>query len=216
MDSPCISSEIKVNTIDGLTREQVSNLPEREWQAFHKKNKEHIWKRDNFNFSQRELMLVDVREQIDLGFNAYFANGILLGAYRSNDFIPWDDDIDFDVLAPDFYNKCDEVKRGFIDKGYIVYLNKQPGIAKLNIYKNLEKISFDVLFDMDEYYYYRLDCKWPKYLYEKEYQINFKGSDYKCPGPIEKYLVHVYGEDWTVPKNYPVKKDTLSRGLFIR
>ena len=55
-----------------------------------------------------------------------------------------------------------------------------------------------------------------QYLYEKEYNISFKGKEYKCPGPIEEYLVHVYGEDWTVPKNYPVKKETLSKGIFIK
>jgi phosphorylcholine metabolism protein LicD len=202
--------------IDGLTVKQISDLNESEWQLFYSKNKNYIWKRDNFNFSQREEMLKDVKNQIDNGFEAYFANGILLGAYRNNDFIPWDDDIDFDVLAPNFYEKCEEVKQFFVDKGYIVYLNKQPGIAKLNVYKNLEKISFDVLFNMDEYYYFRMDCKWPKYLYKNHYDIMFKGINYKCPGPIEEYLVHVYGEDWTTPKNYPVKKDTLSKRMFIR
>ena len=114
------------NIIDGLTTEQISNLPEAEWQAFHRKNKSSIWKRDNFDFAQREKMLIDVKEQIDLGFEAFFANGILLGAYRNNDFIPWDDDIDFDVLAPNFYEKCDHIKKTFVDKGYIVYLTKQP------------------------------------------------------------------------------------------
>jgi len=205
-----------MKTIDGLTIEQISDLKEADWQRFYRKNKDYIWRRDNLNFAQREKMLVDVREEIASGFNAFFANGILLGAHREKDFIQWDDDIDFDITAPDFFRKCDEVKENFVKKGYIVYLNKDFGLAKLNIYKDLEKISFDVLFDMNDEYYFRLDCKWPKYLYEGEYSINFKGIDYKCPGPIEEYLVHVYGDDWTVPKNYPVKKDTLSRGMFIR
>ena len=202
--------------IDGLTARQISNLSEPEWQSFYRKNKNHIWKRDNFNFPQREDMLVDVKEQIDNGFEAYFANGTLLGAYRDNDFIPWDDDIDFDILAPNFYEKCEEVKLAFLDKGYIVYLIKQPGIAKLNIYKNLEKISFAALFDMNEHYYFRYIYKWPKKLYEKTEIINFKGIDFMCPSPIEQYLVHCYGDDWKTPKKSDNKHVTFSKEVFLK
>ena len=40
-------------TIDGLNNVQISNLPEQHWQAFYKKNKNSIWKKDNFDFDQR-------------------------------------------------------------------------------------------------------------------------------------------------------------------
>ena len=149
-----------MSKIDGLDNRQISNLSEDQWQIFHRKNKELIWKRDNFDFEQRVEMLKHTKEIIDSGFNAFFANGILLGAHRDNDFIAWDDDIDFDVLSQDFYKDCKQVKEKFIQMGYIVYLNTEPGKAKLNIYKGLEKVSFDVLFPLNEEYYFRNNWKY--------------------------------------------------------
>ena len=205
-----------MSKIDGLDNRQISNLSEDQWQIFHRKNKELIWKRDNFDFEQRVEMLKHTKEIIDSGFNAFFANGILLGAHRDNDFIAWDDDIDFDVLSQDFYKDCKQVKEKFIQMGYIVYLNTEPGKAKLNIYKGLEKVSFDVLFPLNEEYYFRNNWKWPRRLYDDEHTINFKGMDFKCPGPVEDYLVHVYGKDWQTPKNYKNKVMTLGSEIFIR
>lgn len=203
-------------TIDGLTIRQISNLPENLWQYFYRKNKSQIWKRDNFNFDQRVNSLMDIKEEIDKGLNAFFANGVLLGAYRNNDFIPWDDDIDFDIIEDEFFNKCDYLKEAFIKKGYIVYLNKEYGKAKLNIYKNLEKVSFDVLFSMNNEYYYRHNWKWPKSLYENKEKITFKDIEFECPSPIENYLEFVYGNDWRVEKNTTIKEDYLSKEMYIR
>ena len=202
--------------IGGLSTRQISNLPERDWQVFYGRNKDLIWKRDNFDFTQRIRMLEDIREVIDSGFNAFFANGILLGAHRDNDFIAWDDDIDFDVLSQDFYKDCKRVKEKFIQMGYIVYLNTEPGKAKLNIYMGLEKVSFDVLFPLDEEYYFRNNWKWPRRLYNDEHTITFKGMSFKCTAPVEDYLIHVYGKDWQTPKNYKNKVMTLGSEIFIR
>ena len=202
--------------IDGLTIEQINMLPVPEWKLFYKKNKNSIWKRDNFDFEQREKSLQDVSNVIsELNFKAYFANGVLLGAYRDNDFIKWDDDIDFDCLADDFMEHCDELKNRFTELGYIVYLNKEFGKAKMNIYRNLEKISFDVLFDLDDDYYFRFKYKWPKSLYAKTEIINFKGIEFICPSPIENYLIHCYGTDWNVPKSSHDKNLTFSREVFL-
>jgi len=86
-----------------MKNKEISMLSEREWQLWYKNNQDKIWKRDNFDFNQRVESLKDVSKVIDeTGLKAYFANGVLLGAYRNNDFIPWDDDSDFDCLAPDF------------------------------------------------------------------------------------------------------------------
>ena len=203
-------------TIDGLDNVQISNLPEQYWQAFYKKNKNLIWKKDNFDFDQRVEMLKDLNEFIEnTGMVAYFANGLLLGAHREGDFIKWDDDMDFDVLDDEFYNHCTSLKKYFCEKGYIVYLNLEHGKAKLNAYKGLEKLSFDVLFNLNSEQYFRHDMKWPKYLYDNPKKITFKGIDFICPSPIEEYLVHHYGADWQTPKWHPIKKMTyMNGGLF--
>ena len=43
--------------IDNLTFEQISNLPEDQWQYFYKKNKNQIWKRDNFDFTSGSSLI---------------------------------------------------------------------------------------------------------------------------------------------------------------
>ena len=184
--------------------QHISMLPEKEWQSFYKKHKNKIWKRDNFDFDQRTENLKEVSKVLEkTGFKALLANGALLGAYRNNDFIPWDHDIDFDCLAPDFYDKCDEAKEEFMKLGYIARLNKAHWFAKLNIYKGLEKISFAALFPLpspSENYYARARQKWRQSLYQKTEIINFKGMDFICPSPIEEYLEYCYGKDWRIPK----------------
>lgn len=203
-------------TIDGLDNVQISNLPEQHWQAFYKKNKNSIWKKDNFDFDQRVEMLKDLSKFIEsTGMIGYFANGLLLGAHREGDFIKWDDDMDFDVLDEEFYNHCTSLKNYFCEKDYIIYLNLEHGKAKLNAYKGLEKLSFDVLFNLNSEQYFRHDMKWPKYLYDNPEKITFKGIDFICPSPVEEYLVHHYGEDWQTPKWHPIKKMTyMNGGLF--
>jgi|10_taG_2_1085330.scaffolds.fasta_scaffold00547_11 phosphorylcholine metabolism protein LicD len=200
-----------------MKNKEISMLSEREWQLWYKNNQDKIWKRDNFDFNQRVESLKDVSKVIDeTGLKAYFANGVLLGAYRNNDFIPWDDDIDFDCLAPDFLDVCSAAQEEFINLGYIARLNTQQNKAKLNIYKNLEKISFAALYDLSDEYYFRYRYKWPKVFYQKPENINFKGLDFMCPSPIEEYLVHCYGSDWMIPKKSDNKETTFSRELFLK
>ena len=199
-----------------MNTEQISLMPEQEWKLFYNNFQNKIWKRDNFNFNQRVESLKDVERVINkTGFKAYFANGILLGAHRNNDFIPWDDDIDFDCLAPDFLSVCSVVQKEFIDLGYIARLNTEQNKAKLNIYKNLEKITFAALYDLNDEYYFRYRYKWPKVFYQKPENINFKGMQFICPSPIEGYLIHCYGSDWRTPKKHNNKEMTFSKEVFL-
>ncbi|MBQ8294320.1 MAG: LicD family protein [Alphaproteobacteria bacterium] len=43
----------------------------------------------------------------DAGINYFLCAGNLLGAMRTGDFIPWDDDIDMDLMRPDFERATD-------------------------------------------------------------------------------------------------------------
>tara|TARA_R110000824_G_scaffold126115_5_gene285518 strand:- start:745 stop:1344 length:600 start_codon:yes stop_codon:yes gene_type:complete len=194
----------------------ISKLPEEEWKLFYRDYQNKIWKKDNFDFNQRIESLKDVSKVSDkIGFKIYFANGVLLGAYRNNDFIPWDDDIDFDCLAEDFTDVCDTAQEEFINLGYIARLNRHQNKAKLNIYKNLEKITFAALYDLNEEYYFRYKHKWPKKLYKNSETFTFKGMQFMVPSPIEDYLRHVYGDDWSVPKKRKDKSLTFSKELFL-
>ena len=195
---------------------ELSMLPEQEWKLFYRNFQNKIWKKDNFDFEQRLESLKDVSTVAKkTGFKIYFANGILLGAHRDNDFIPWDDDIDFDCLSSDFLDVCDAAKEEFVKLGYIARLNKKQNKAKLNIYKNLEKTTFAALYDLNKEYYFRHRYKWPKAFYQKPENINFKGINFTCPSPIEGYLTHVYGSDWMTPKRDENKEMTFSREIFL-
>jgi hypothetical protein len=190
------------NFIDGKYKFQHTGL------IINKKNKQII------NQSLK-FLLKNVTNLLDKHDIEYvISDGTLLGAYRNNKFIPWDDDIDIRV-NPKHWNK---LKRIIKEKNNITH-NKlnwigpgncpgdncyQVEIKDLDLGKTTDSLHVDVV--NAEY----TSNVWSKAAYlfsEKLDKILLEGDYYSCPNKksIEKNLELLYGKTWKIPQG-PYKK----------
>ena len=105
-----------------MTKEEIeyySNCSWDEWVTV-RFSKGFISTKD-FDFEMRTKNLLDVKEVLDdTGLKFWLTNGTALAAYRDRDWIPWDDDVDLDVMMEDFLPKHDAIKELLTNKGFVV------------------------------------------------------------------------------------------------
>lgn len=158
-----------------------------------------FYKHTSIDPDSAKHLLLSVRT-ILTGIPFYLAFGTLLGAYRENDFIKYDTDIDIVLLD----SQRDAVS-DLIDSGYFA-------LYGLELVRNLDALySFRYKDDhIDLYFFTRRKDKywcWQSYsighsLIDKDPTvINFIGHDFQTFSNIEKYLTCQYG-DWRIPVNY--------------
>lgn len=193
-----------------MNNKKINNLSHKDWILYKKKNISKLLNSyPNYDFETRlEVMkkIKDIAEEE--GVSLYLANGALLGAVREKDFIPWDNDVDMDVLAEELEPKFKIIKNKLINLGYIVRGIKLYPQMKINIYHEGEKVGISALYLKDQIRY-RGPYKWPKEFYEEAEAINFKGVTFKTP-KINQYLIHQYGKNWEIP----LKENYFNKDLF--
>lgn len=137
-----------------------------------------------------------------LELNYWCSAGTVLGLVREKrGYITYDTDIDVEVLV----NNQDEIhliRNAFCHKGYTV-------VREMRYRRKIMQLTFagpfNILFDI--YFYYDNGganiinhnsmgiLRLPKrFIRIKEYCRGFK-----CPSPINDYLVYRYGKDWMIP-----------------
>lgn len=134
-----------------------------------------------------------------LGVKWWVECGTLLGIYRENRLLPWDDpDLDISVELP---VDTDRIKNKFTSAGFSVYAQGEHQI----VFKK-RGVLFDIALHEKQENKLVMDVKGAGkavqdyHLFEKLGKIKFNGKYYPCPSPVEEYLEKRYG-DWKTPKS---------------
>ena len=145
--------------------------------------------------------LVTIKKILDeINVINYLSAGTLLGAVRDKDFIRWDWDVQMYLLMENAFPLRHEISKSLTDNGFIID----------KFYDSNDSLKWSIskrgaVFELTAWI---LDGKWrhrrkkslrvPAYLFNGNYNINFKGVNYRTLNPPEEYLEFCYG-DWKVP-----------------
>jgi len=181
---------------------KLSEMTKDEW-----KKRKHLYTNSvNFDMDGRKSNLILVKRVLDeLKLKFWLTNGTLLGAYRENDFIKWDDDVDLDLFEEDMLPLYKKLKDKFLKLGFIVRGINKKNRCKISLFRHGEKLSLrglhlDKRYKKNEYRL-RKNYKYPKKFYNTKSTIIFKGEKFLVPFPTEEFLIYVYGENWKKPIN---------------
>jgi len=188
-----------------LMARHYSDLTEEQWYQVRYKQG-FITKRPPFNLKGRKRNLLDVKEVLDsVGLKFWLTNGTSLAAYREKDWIPWDDDVDLDVMMEDYMQVRAELRERFINEGFVVR-DRHPNnsvLAKMALFRDGEKTALRPLYldpshKHGDKYRFRKDYKYPRRFYQTPGTIEFMGETFNIPSPVEEWLTYVY-KDWKIP-----------------
>ena len=147
----------------------------------------------------------------DLEVEYFLQTGILLGAVRNNDFIPWDWDIEISVFSDNFAPHIDNVANKLKENDFkIKNINRKTKEIKIDFLgKYPENVTGYTIFGWN--YSKIKDCYWrkefnvPSKFLNSFSQITFFGRKFNCPYKPEEYLTHAYG-NWRKPLRSSNKK----------
>ena len=130
--------------------------------------------------------------------NYWLDFGTCLGAYRDNDFIPHDTDIDISVCVKDLK----QIKQIINDNSLMVKNNLKvvrntKDILSLKLLNyNGKNTDMNVRANPDDDPYIDINIVDYKPKLDK---IDFKGNTHTLPANTEEYLEYIYGETWSTP-----------------
>jgi hypothetical protein len=180
----------------------ISDLSVGKWQAI----RSLVVETAPYNLKNREKAMREAYAVL-IGCKAKFwlTGGSLLGAIRDNDFIPWDDDIDIDMMEENFIPLMHQLKERLINAGFIVRLSDTKKFPKMSFFKYGQKISLGSLRKSGRWRT-RPNHVYPAGCFHADDKIEFKGLKFLVPSPVEVYLEHCY-KNWKVPVKSSIDLD---------
>lgn len=178
---------IVAKKIGGIEIKSDINFPD-----FHK-NKQPI---NKDSASHLLLSCKKVMDQHNIPFLLVF--GTLLGAYRDNDFIGHDEDVDIALFEKDLPKISALINDGYF-KAYGINLIRRDGDILISLqYKN---DYIDLYFFKDSGAQYRCGGHYIErsQIDKPNTTINFLGANFKTVNNVEVYLAEKYGNDWRTP-----------------
>ena len=171
--------------------------------------------KDGLDRIQTFKNLIDFKKVMDkLGVPFILWEGVLLGAYRDNDFIKSDTrDIDF-AIEEQFINRIPEIMEGLKGEGFRIprkYFKLFEKTESIHLKRGGSVIDLDIVHKKDNDAYRVVINKaedktkdyamivFPIRCFEGTEIINFKGIDLSIPREPELYLESRYGKDWKTP-----------------
>lgn len=174
---------------------RLSDLSVDEWQ----KIRSQVVAKPPYDLENRARALREAHAVLTAcGIKFWLTMGSLLGAVRDNDFIPWDDDVDMDMLEEDFVSVMYKLKERLIEAGFIVRLTDTKKYPKMSFFKYGQKLSLGALCKYSKRWRVRPRYKYPNHCFLKEEYIEFKGMRFLVPSPVDEFLTHCY-KNWRIP-----------------
>ena len=181
------------------------------------RSKEELEKR-----KQEFLIICNILDK--LGITYFLQTGVLLGAIRHNDFIPWDWDVEFSVYPSEMISKIDALISEIESNNFsIVKCDKNLTSVKLDFVGKLpiETTSYTIFgwnHDVEKKIFWRKTYKVPDHFIINMKKIKFFDRYHYAPFPPEKYLEYHYG-DWKKPlqtsnKNIYMRKEYSGNNLL--
>lgn len=194
-----MKGEIKMDSIEC---QRLSNLTSSEWVKV-KAPYVPVKYSKNYNLRARMCNLVDVKKILDEAKILFWLDGgALLGAYRDNDWISYDDDIDLTIFEEDWRDQVAALRSRFINCGFIVHESGNK-VSRLTLFREREQIGLYGWYLDSSYeegkYRLRPTERIPVRFFENKKYMEFKGMTFCIPNPTEEYFVWRYGENWRIP-----------------
>lgn len=178
------------------------------------------------NKEAKQLLLKSVKIINKTGLDYWLEGGTLLGIYRENRLLPWDNDVDISMLFPGT-QKINELIANLKKKGLRVRVRtfskdcSPLNEGELKLIKIRKKHFFGLVkgnvcleifikhtIDKNTYWQIGNKVKYvPSKFYKKLKTLSFENFRYKVPYDLEAYLSYRYG-DWKTPqKNWNTFRD---------
>lgn len=148
----------------------------------------------------------------EMGVVFFLRQGTCLGVIRTNEFIPWDDDIDIGSIIGMHgldERQIEPVADAFRARGFSVQRGEAGGETWLGLLKNDIRIDWLCLRVRQGHIVHFPGVRFPVRLFEELKEIEFLGETFLVANPPDEYLTIKYGPDWMTPKQLDYGKDVI-------